>query len=38
VRAGAHALAVITAVFGSADPAGVTAASRTLCAALDPRR
>jgi thiamine-phosphate pyrophosphorylase len=35
VRAGAHALAVITAVFGAPDAAGVTAAARALCAAID---
>jgi thiamine-phosphate pyrophosphorylase len=34
IRAGADALAVITAVFGPADPTGVEAGARALCAAL----
>jgi thiamine-phosphate pyrophosphorylase len=38
VRAGAQALAVITAVFGAPDAAGVTAAARALCAAIDRSR
>jgi thiamine-phosphate pyrophosphorylase len=35
IRAGADALAVITAVFGPADAAAVEAAARALCAAAD---
>jgi len=37
VRAGADALAVITAVFGAADAAGVEAAARALCGAIGHR-
>jgi len=37
IRAGADALAVITAVFGAADAAGVLSAARKLCAAVGPR-
>jgi len=37
IRAGADALAVITAVFGAADAAGVEAAARALCAAVGLR-